>query len=90
MEIEVQGALQIMNKMKGCITIFILPPSFEILEQRLRGRGTEEEAVIQQRLLKAKEEIQYADLYQYRIINYDIEESYKELRTIYLRHSSQQ
>ena len=46
LEIEVQGALQVMQAMPECVSLFILPPSFEVLEQRLRGRGTETDAVI--------------------------------------------
>ena len=54
LEIEVQGAQQVMAKAKDALTIFIVPPSMEELEKRIRGRGTESNDVIESRLAKAK------------------------------------
>ena len=53
LEIEVQGALQVMKKCPDATTIFIVPPSLEELERRIRGRRTEDEDIVQQRLAKA-------------------------------------
>ena len=69
LEIEVKGALQVMEKVKDAVSVFILPPSMKELENRLRGRGTETEERIKGRLNKAKEEIVFADKYQYNVVN---------------------
>jgi len=69
LEIEVKGALQVMEKVPDALSVFILPPSIEELENRLRGRGTESEDKILGRLNKAKEELTFADKYQYNIVN---------------------
>ena len=88
LEIEVQGALQVMERMPDCVSIFILPPSFEELEHRLRGRGTETEAKIQERLETAKHEISCASQYDYQITNdNDIEASYAKLRAIFVKEA---
>lgn len=69
LEIEVKGGLQVMEKYPDVLSIFVLPPSMEELERRLRGRGTEKEDVIQKRLNQAKEEMKYKDRYKYQIVN---------------------
>ena len=90
LEIEVQGAMQVMERMPECISIFVLPPSFEELERRLRGRGTETEDKIVRRLDTARGELAYADKYQYQIINGgDLEAAYQELRSVYLKETQQ-
>ena len=88
LEIEVQGALQVMKKMPECVSIFILPPSFEVLEQRLRGRGTEPEEVVDRRLAQARSELQMADRYMYRLVNDTVDGTYAKLRDLYLKHSN--
>ena len=87
LEIEVQGARQVMANEPECISIFILPPSLEELEERLRNRGTEDEAKIQRRLSAARKEMSSIDDYDYRILNDDLEKAYPKLREIYLRHA---
>lgn len=90
LEIEVQGAMQVMARMPQCVSIFVLPPSFEELERRLRGRGTETEEKILKRLETARGELEHADKYQYQIINGgDLEAAYQELRSIYLKETHQ-
>ncbi len=90
LEIEVQGAMQVMEKMPDCVSIFVLPPSFEELERRLRGRGTETEEKINKRLETAKGELAYADRYKYNIVNGgDLEAAYQELRAVYLKETGQ-
>lgn len=71
LEIEVQGALQIKEKMPDCIMILITPPNYKTLEARLRGRGTNTEEDILRRLNRAKEELSLADKYDYIIPNLD-------------------
>ncbi len=90
LEIEVQGAMQVMERMPECVSIFVLPPSFEELERRLRGRGTETEDKILKRLETAKGELAYADKYRYQVVNGgDLEAAYQELRSIYLKETGQ-
>lgn len=69
LEIEVKGGLQVMEKYPDALSIFILPPSMEELERRLRGRGTEDEDTIRLRLSKAEKELEFADRYQHRVVN---------------------
>lgn len=69
LEIEVQGALQVREKIKDAVFVFIAPPSLESLYARLRGRGTESEEVIKERIEKAKKEIDLAYKYDYIVIN---------------------
>ena len=88
LEIEVQGGLQVMKKFPGVLSIFILPPSLEELERRLRGRGTEEESVIRARLEQAKEELQYKDKYQYRVVNDRLEQAVGEVLDIVNQHKN--
>ena len=90
LEIEVQGAMQVMERMPECVSIFVLPPSFEELERRLRGRGTESEEKVRARLETARGEIAYAPRYQYRIVNgEDVDAAYQQLRGIYLKETQQ-
>ena len=68
LEIEVQGAKQVKEKMPDAISIFIMPPSIEELEQRLRGRKTETEEAIQKRLHEVKREIEAGKHFDYKIV----------------------
>jgi len=85
-EIEVNGAKQVMDKMRGkdAFSIFILPPSIEELEHRIRGRKTESEDKIQLRLARAKMEIERSVEYDYRIINDDLDKAAEEITKIIL------
>jgi len=92
LDIDVQGVAKIRNSIKllhenhpiriGFVDIFILPPSLEELERRLRGRGTDSEDVIQKRLRNAKKEMDQANLYAFRIVNDDLDRAYTELKNI--------
>ena len=73
LEIEVQGAKQVMEKCKDAITIFMMPPSFEELEKRIRGRRSEPEEIVQERLNKAKSEMQEKVKYKYVVLNDTVE-----------------
>ena len=83
LEIELQGALQVMKKRPDAVTIFIKPPTFEELEQRLRGRHSESEEAIQKRLTAAHEEIKNADKFHYVIENDIVESAVNKLIEIY-------
>lgn len=69
LDIEVQGALQVKEKMPDAVMIFILPPDAVTLEARLRGRGTETEEVIAKRMAKARTELALFDRYDYVVVN---------------------
>lgn len=79
MDIEVQGAAQVKTKMPEAISIFIMPPSLEILENRLRSRGTDSEEKILKRLDTAKREMLLAPNYDHIVINDTIERASAEL-----------
>lgn len=82
LEIEVQGGVQVINNFPDCVSVFVVPPSLEELERRLRGRGTEKEDVILERLAKAGEELKAVNLYDYRIVNDDLETAIAEVTDI--------
>ena len=82
LDIEVQGARQVRKKMPEAVLIFIAPPSIEELERRLRGRGTDTEAAIEGRLIRARQEFQEADFYDYLIVNDDVEKAASKLNAI--------
>lgn len=82
LEIEVQGALNVMKKCPDAISIFVLPPSVKELERRLRKRGTESDEVINQRLEKAVEEMNSADKYNYIIVNNAIEDAIADFKAV--------
>ena len=88
LEIEVKGGLQVMEKYPDALSIFILPPSMEELERRLRSRGTEDEETILRRLAEAENELAFAGRYQYRVVNNEIGRAAEEVLGI-LRGFSQ-
>lgn len=82
LEIEVKGFLQVKEACPDCVTIFIAPPSFEELQARLRGRGTEDEEVISARLKTAEQELQSQSLFDYVVINDDVDRAADEVLSI--------
>lgn len=86
-EIEVDGARQLMEKMRSnrAFSLFVLPPSIEELEARIRGRKTESEEKIQQRLARAKMELSRQYEYDYRIVNDDLDRAANEIKQIILK-----
>jgi guanylate kinase len=79
LEVEVQGARQLRQRLPGAVFVFILPPSLELLEQRLRARGSEDGTVIRKRLDRAREEVRQVRMYDYVILNDRLEEAAAEL-----------
>lgn len=84
LDIEVQGARQVAEKMPEAVKIFIIPPSLEELERRLIGRGTDTARAIEARLIRARQEYEEADFYDYIIVNDDADRAAEELRAIIL------
>ncbi len=84
LEIELQGALQVKKRLPKAVLVFIAPPSFEELESRLRGRGTETEAVICQRLAIARQECASMDEFRFIVVNDKVEDAADRLRAIIL------
>jgi len=82
LEIDWQGAQQVRKLYPACIGIFILPPSVEELERRMRTRGQDSDTVIRRRLDNAREELEHKDEFKYRIINKDFETARRELARI--------
>lgn len=84
LEIEVEGAKQVISKCHGSdvVTIFLIPPSMEELEQRIRKRETESEEVIQQRLAKAQRELELKYAYDYPVINDTVKSAADQIRKI--------
>jgi guanylate kinase len=72
LDIDVQGTLEIMKQFPESITIFILPPSLDALESRMKARGTDSPEVIARRMRNAEEEMARKDLYRHLIINADL------------------
>jgi guanylate kinase len=82
LDIDVQGAAQVMKKCPDAVTIFIRTSRFETLEERLRKRHTESEEAIQRRLTNARAELSRAGEYHYQVVNDDLETALSEMRTI--------
>jgi guanylate kinase len=82
LDIDVQGARQMRERYPESVAVFVLPPSVEELERRLRGRGTDPDEVIRRRLDRAKEEMKEAPAYDHRIVNEEIAKSVGEFASI--------
>lgn len=82
LEIEIQGALKVKEKIPEALLLFVTPPSAQILEQRLRGRGTETDDVIRSRMSRAHEEAEGCEVYDYLIVNDDIETCIRQVHCI--------
>lgn len=83
LDIDVQGAKQITKAFPSAVTLFIMAPDLEILEQRLRSRGTDSEEAIEKRMKNAVNEIEQKDCYNHVIENDDLEISKKEISMIF-------
>ncbi|MBQ2688275.1 MAG: guanylate kinase [Clostridia bacterium] len=82
LEIELQGAQNILKLRPDAVSIFILPPSVEELERRLRDRATETEDAINKRLAQAKVEMNHAKMYKYTVVNDDLNKAVKDVLEI--------
>ncbi len=84
LEIDWQGARQVRKSIQDCLSIYIVPPTRDALEQRLRGRGQDTEEVIQRRLGKAVAEMQHFTEFDYLVINDEFSRALNDLRSILL------
>jgi len=82
LEIEVQGALKVKEKFPEGIFIFLLPPSLDVLKQRITGRGTESDELIQSRMTVAAEEMNLLQHYDYAVVNDEIEAACYRIESI--------
>ncbi len=87
LEIDVQGALNIIKDYPDCVSIFIMPPSFETLEKRLRARNTETETQIRNRLETALREIKLSEVYDYCVVNDDLDKAVEDVLAIVKKES---
>ena len=86
LEIDVQGAQQVRRALPEAVGIFILPPSFAELAERLRGRGTDTPEVVEKRLRQARGEIEQSLLFDYIVVNRDLAEAEAQLGAIIRAH----
>jgi guanylate kinase len=82
LDVDVQGAAQVRTQFADAVSVFILPPSYEALERRLRGRGAEDEKQFRRRLAAAAEELSLFREYDYSIINEDLDRTVGELSCV--------
>lgn len=86
LEIDWQGARQVREKMPDCVSVFILPPSKDALQTRMRNRGQDSEETIARRLAAAREEMSHYDEFDYVIVNEHFDAAAAELRAIFVAH----
>ncbi len=86
LEIEVDGCQQVKKKVPDALTIFIVPPSVKELESRIRGRKSEAEEIVQQRLAKATKELEKTNQYRYVVCNDDVDLAADIIRVIIRHH----
>jgi guanylate kinase len=84
--IDVQGGFQVRERVPGALLVFLQVPSLAVLEQRLRDRGTDDEATIQRRLVNARHELELSEGYDVHVVNDDLERSVDELAAILARN----
>ena len=82
LDIDWQGARQIRERFPGCVTVFIVPPSLEVLEQRLARRGQDSESTIRRRMRDARAEISHWDEFDHVVINDDFQAALEDLHAI--------
>ena len=84
--IDVQGGIQVREKVPSALLIFVRAPGLDVLEQRLRDRGTDDEVTIQRRLANARRELELAKCYDVHLVNDDLERSVDELTAILVQN----
>jgi guanylate kinase len=82
LEVDVQGGEKLSGLYPSGVSVFLIPPSFEALAERLRGRGTEDEAVMSGRIERAREEMGHVDKYGYRVVNDEVDNAVEKIKAI--------
>lgn len=82
LDIDTQGAMNVMQNAKDYVSVFIMPPSLQDLRVRLHHRSTDDEAEIERRLRNARQEVQKTDRYQYVVVNDNLELAFSQLQAI--------
>ena len=86
MDIDVQGARQMLTRFPGAVTIFIMPPSLDELKRRLLARGTDDDATIAVRMQNAQVEISQSGFYRHIIVNDDLEQARRAILAVFAQH----
>jgi len=86
LEIDWQGAQQVRKMRPDCLSVFILPPSIDVLQQRLENRGQDSKDIIERRMQDAVQEMSHCDEFNYLVVNDDFNEALMELRSIIISH----
>lgn len=82
LDIDVQGAMQVRQSRSDAVLVFLMPPSLELLEERLRGRSTDSDEVIERRLVAARREMRTAGAYDYLVVNRNLDETRRAVGAI--------
>ena len=82
LEIDVQGARQVREKLPQAVLVFVLPPSLEAIEERLRGRSTDSEEIIARRVSEAMVQISACGEFDYLVVNDNLEEAHKVFQSV--------
>ena len=88
LEIEIRGAKQVLEKCPDALSIYIVPPTMEELERRIRERNTEDEDTIMKRIAKARREMEEIGFYEHVVCNDDLDKATEEIRNIILKEMS--
>jgi len=88
LDIDVQGTLQILEKHSEAVTIFIMPPSLDVLRERLEKRGTDSSETIEKRLENAEQEMARKDVYSHVVANDALEDAFNELISVFEKYRS--
>lgn len=88
LEIDIQGARQVKRAMPHAVTVILVPPSWDALEARLRGRGTEDPAALERRLATARQELALAREFNHRVVNDDLEDAVAQVDRILMGTST--
>lgn len=89
LDVDVQGAGQILEKFPDSVTIFIMPPSMDVLRERLVGRGADSSSDIEKRLRNAEKEIEQKDMYRYIIVNDDLEAAKEDFISVFRKYRNE-
>lgn len=82
LEIDIEGAKQVMEKEPDCVSIFLVPPTIDTLRQRIKGRGSDSDEIIEKRVAIAEKEIAQKDLYKYIVVSDVVDRTAQEIKEI--------